>query len=164
MAGAALTTAELMAIIAMLQVQVDALTAAAPVATAAPPAGTAPVVFADMSQMLGANYLIDYSTKRVSAIFEQGCKALNSKTLTNGFAMTPNQTVTLLKPSTVVSLQWAGIRAQGRLPHSPTALDVKSTSSRATVISTRPLSKLRVRDFASLGSLTPRLAQNKTTQ
>jgi hypothetical protein len=43
--------------------------------------------------MLGADGLIDYSTKRGSAIFEQGCKALDDKALTNGFAMTPNQTV-----------------------------------------------------------------------
>jgi hypothetical protein len=43
--------------------------------------------------MLGANDLIDYLKKRGSNIFEQGCKALNNKAFTNGFAMTPNQTV-----------------------------------------------------------------------
>jgi hypothetical protein len=43
--------------------------------------------------MLGTNDLIDYLTKQGSAIFEQGCKALNNKALTDGFAMTPNQTV-----------------------------------------------------------------------
>jgi hypothetical protein len=46
-----------------------------------------------MPQMLGTNDLIDYSTKRGSAIFEQGCKAFNNKALTDGFAMTPNQTI-----------------------------------------------------------------------
>jgi hypothetical protein len=90
MAGATPTDAELMAIIAMLQVQVDALTAAAPVAAAALPAGAAPVVFTDTPQTLVANDLIDYLTKRRSAIFEQGCKALDNKALTNGFAITPN--------------------------------------------------------------------------
>jgi hypothetical protein len=97
MVGAALTNAELMAIIAMLQVQVDAMTATAPVATAAPSAGAAPVVIADTPQMLGINDLINYSTKRGSAIFEQGCKALDKTALTNGFAMTPNQTVIFLE-------------------------------------------------------------------
>jgi hypothetical protein len=86
MAGAAPTNAELMAINATLQAQVDALIAAAPVAAAAPPTGAAPVVFADTPQTLGTNDLINYLTKRGSAIFEQGCKALNNKTLTNGFA------------------------------------------------------------------------------
>ncbi len=65
----------------------------APAATAAPPTGAAPVVFADMLQTLGADDLIDYSTKRGSGIFEQGYKALDDKALTNGFAMTPNQTI-----------------------------------------------------------------------
>jgi hypothetical protein len=59
---------------------------------AAPHAGAAPVVFADTHQLLGANDLIDYSTKRGSAIFEQVCKALDNKALTNGIVMTLNQT------------------------------------------------------------------------
>ncbi len=50
-----------------------------------------------MPQMLGADDLIDYLAKQGSAIFEQGCKALNDKALTNGFAMTPNQTVIFVK-------------------------------------------------------------------
>jgi hypothetical protein len=82
-----------MAIIANLQAQDTALQAAIPAAAAAPPAGAAPVVFADTPQMLGVNDLGDYSMKRGSAIFEQGCKTLNGKALTNGFAMTPNQTI-----------------------------------------------------------------------
>jgi hypothetical protein len=57
------TTAELMAIINMLQVQIVALQNAAPAATAAPSAGAATVVFIDMPQMLGADDLIDYLTK-----------------------------------------------------------------------------------------------------
>jgi hypothetical protein len=97
MASAAPTNAELMAIITTLQAQVTALQNVAPAAAAALPAGTAPVVFADTPQTLGTNDLIDYSTKRGSAIFEQGCKALDNKALTNGFAMTPDQTVIIVE-------------------------------------------------------------------
>jgi hypothetical protein len=53
----------------------------------------ATVVFADMPQTLGANDLIDYLTKRGSTIFKQGCKPLNDRALTDGFAITPNQTI-----------------------------------------------------------------------
>jgi hypothetical protein len=87
------TTAKLMIITAQFQVQIVALQNTAPSAAAASPAGAAPVVFADTPQILGANDLINYLTKRGSSIFEQGCKALDDKALTNGFAMTPNQTV-----------------------------------------------------------------------
>jgi hypothetical protein len=69
------------------------MTAVAPVAATAPPAGAAPVVFTDTPQTLGANDLFDYSMKRRSAILEQGCNALDGKALTNGFAMAPGQTV-----------------------------------------------------------------------
>jgi hypothetical protein len=58
-----------MAIITQLQVQVAALQNAAPDAAAAPLAGTARVVFVDTPQMLGADDLINYLTKRGSAIF-----------------------------------------------------------------------------------------------
>jgi hypothetical protein len=87
------TNAELMGIITQLQAQIVALQNAAPAAAAAPPAGAAPVVFANTPQMLGANDLINYLTKQGSAIFEQGCNALDNKALTDGFAMTPHQTV-----------------------------------------------------------------------
>jgi hypothetical protein len=92
MAAAALTTAKLLAIITQLQVQVNVLQNAASAAATAPPAGAAPVVFANMPQTLGTDDLIDYSTTQGSAIFEQGCKALSSKALTDGFAMTLDQT------------------------------------------------------------------------
>ncbi len=82
-----------MAIITTLQVQIVALQNAAPAAAAAPPAGAATVVFAIMPQILGANDLINYLTKRGSTIFEHGCKPLDDKALTDGFAMTPDQTV-----------------------------------------------------------------------
>ncbi len=93
MAAPAPTTAELMAIINTLQVQIVALQNAAPAAAAAPPAGAATVVIANTPQMLGTNDLINYSTKQGSTIFEQGCKTLDEKALTNGFAMTPDQTI-----------------------------------------------------------------------
>jgi hypothetical protein len=87
------TTAELMAIITTLHAQIIALQNVASAAAAAPPLGTATMVFANTPQMLGANDLINHSTKRGPTIFEQGYKPLNDKALTNGFAMTPHQTV-----------------------------------------------------------------------
>jgi hypothetical protein len=93
MAAFAPTTAELMAIITTLQAQIVALQNAAPAAAAAPTAGTATVVFADTPQTLSADDLIDYSTKQGSAIFEQGYIPLDDKALTDGLAMTPDQTV-----------------------------------------------------------------------
>jgi hypothetical protein len=93
MAAPAPTTAKLMAIITTLQVQIVALQNAVPAADAAPPAGTATMVFADTPQTLGANDLIDYLKKQGSTIFEQGCKPLDDKTLTKGFDMTTNQTI-----------------------------------------------------------------------
>jgi hypothetical protein len=81
----------LMAIINTLQAQIVALQNAAPAAAAAPPAGAATVVFANTPQMLGANDLKVSLTKQGSIVFEQGCKLLNDKALTDGFAMTPNQ-------------------------------------------------------------------------
>jgi hypothetical protein len=41
--------------------------------------------------------LIDYSTKRGAEIYKQGCAPLNDKSLTEGFNMTPNQTVTFVE-------------------------------------------------------------------
>jgi hypothetical protein len=86
-----------MAIITMPQVQIIALQNMAPAAAAAPPAGAALVVFVDRPQTLGVNDLTHYLTKRGSAIFEQGCKALYDKALTDGIAMTPNQTIIFVK-------------------------------------------------------------------
>jgi len=86
------TLANLQALIATLQAQVNTLLAAA-TAAAAP----TPVVFANTPQMLNSNNLIDSSTKRGSSIYEQGCKALEDKALTDRFGMTPNQTVVFVK-------------------------------------------------------------------
>ncbi len=47
--------------------------------------------------MLGADDLIDYSTKRGQLIYNQGCKALDDKALTSGFNMIPNKTVVFVK-------------------------------------------------------------------
>jgi hypothetical protein len=96
MAAAAPTPAKLQALILQLQSQVATLT------LGAAPAGPAPaaVVFADTPQSLYANNLIDYSTKQGSSIYEQGCKTLDDKALTNGFEMTPNQTVVFVESLT----------------------------------------------------------------
>ncbi len=96
MAAAAPSPAKLQALILQLQSQVATLT------LGAAPAGPAPaaVVFADTPQSLYANDLIDYSTKRGSSIYEQGCKTLDDKALTNGFGMTPDQTVVFVESLT----------------------------------------------------------------
>jgi hypothetical protein len=93
MANPAPTIAELQALIQTLQGQVAALQNAAPAATAAPSAATTTVVFADTPQTLGAEDLINYSTKRGSDIYKQGIAPLDNKSLTNVFDMTTNQTV-----------------------------------------------------------------------
>ena len=71
MASNAPTLEELLALVQTLQAQVATLTAAPPPAAAplaaAPPAPT-PVVFADTPNVLEVDDLIDYSTKRGSAI------------------------------------------------------------------------------------------------
>ena len=73
MATAAPTTAELQALILQLQSQVVTLMSGTASAGPAP----ATVVFADTPQSLHADDLIDYSTKRGSSIYEQGCKTLD---------------------------------------------------------------------------------------
>jgi len=90
------TPAELQALILQLQNQVATLT------SGAAPAGPAPaaVVFADTPQSLYANDLIDYSTKRGSSIYEQGCKTLDDKALTDGFGMTSDQMVVFVESLT----------------------------------------------------------------
>jgi hypothetical protein len=91
------TVADLQALIVQLQNQVTALehaaATAAPVAPAATTAATTVVVFADTPQTLGADDLIDYSSKRGSDIYKQGIAPLDDKALTEGFNMTANQTV-----------------------------------------------------------------------
>jgi hypothetical protein len=46
---------------------------------------------------LNANKLLDYLTKRDSSIYEQGCKELGDKVLTNGFGMTTKQTLVFVE-------------------------------------------------------------------
>ena len=96
MAAAALTPAKLQALILQLQSQVATLT------SGATPAGPAPaaIVFADTPQSLYAGDLINYSTKQGSSIYEQGCKTLDDKALTNGLKMTPDQTVVFVESLT----------------------------------------------------------------
>jgi hypothetical protein len=96
MAAAPPTNAELQALILQLQTQVATLmSAAAPAASR-----SATVVFADTPQSLHTEDLINYLTKRGSSIYEQGCKTLDDKALTDGFGMTPNQTVVFIESLT----------------------------------------------------------------
>jgi hypothetical protein len=69
-----------------LQAQVNAL-------RAAPTA----IVFAETPQMMEVDNLIDYLTKRGAEIYKQGCAPLDNKSLTGGFNMTPDQTVTFVE-------------------------------------------------------------------
>ncbi len=80
------TVKELSALIVTLQAQVNAF-------QAAPTA----VVFAETPRTMEVNNLIDYSTKRGAEIYKQGCTPLDNKSLTEGFNMTPNQTVTFVE-------------------------------------------------------------------
>jgi hypothetical protein len=164
MAAPTPTTAELMAIINTLQAQIVALQNMAPAATAAPPAGAATVVFADMPQMLGANDLIDYSTKQGSTIFKQGCNPLDDKALTNGFAMTPNQIIIFVEAfhRRATTMGWN----QGAMQ---ITLFANSAGHQVDIIKvmaklTRPLSNLSVRDSASLGKSIPRPVQRRITR
>jgi hypothetical protein len=96
MVAAAPTPAKLQALILQLQSQVATLTLGATLAGPAPAA----VIFADTPQSLYADDLIDYSMKRGSSIYEQGCKTLDNKALTDGFGMTPNQMVVFVESLT----------------------------------------------------------------
>ena len=162
MAAPAPTIAELMAIITTLQAHIDALQNAAPAAAAAPPAGAATVIFTNTPQMLGANDLIDYLTKQGSTMFKQGCKPLDDKALTDGFAMTPNQTVIFVEAfhHRAATMGW---NHGAILPHLPTALVAKLTSSKVMAKLTRPLSNLHMRGSASLGELIPSHVRSRIT-
>ncbi len=55
------------------------------------------MIFADTPQTLEVENLIDYETKRGTEIYKEGCAPLDDKSLTNGFNMTPDQTVTFIE-------------------------------------------------------------------
>ena len=55
------------------------------------------VVFTNTPQTLEVENLIDYGTKRGAEIYKQGCAPLNDKSLTDGFNMTPDQTVMFIE-------------------------------------------------------------------
>jgi hypothetical protein len=83
MAALAPTVADLQAFIQALQAQTALLQAAL---SAAPVVSSAAVIaFADTPQMLNADDLLDYLTKRGSSIYEQGCKALDDKAHAGSF-------------------------------------------------------------------------------
>jgi hypothetical protein len=93
------SVAELLQLIQTLQGQVQALQATNANANAAAvaPQGTAPVVFADTPSTLSVEDIIDYKTKQGSQIFENGCKALDDKALTDGFNMSMSQSVVFVE-------------------------------------------------------------------
>ena len=55
------------------------------------------VVFAETPQTLEVENLIDYGSKRGAEIYRQGCAPLDDKSLTDGFNMTPDQTITFIE-------------------------------------------------------------------
>ncbi len=118
------------------------------------------MVFADMPQMLGTNDLIDYSTKKGSRIFEQGCKPLDDKAFTNGFAMAPDQTAIFVEAfhRHAITMGWNQGAMQITLFANSAGCQVKVMAK-----STRPLSSLHVRGSASLGESIPRPAQSRIT-
>jgi hypothetical protein len=89
------TTTELQALITALQAQVATLVTATPEGSTVATAAT--VIFAEIPQTLNPDNLLDYSSKRGSSIYEQGCKPLDNKALTNGFGMLPKQTVVFVE-------------------------------------------------------------------
>ncbi len=86
-AVAAPTIEQHSALIVALQQEVNVLRNVAPT----------PVVFAETPQTMEVDNLIDYATKRGAEINKQGCAPLDKKSLTEGFNMTSNQTVTFVK-------------------------------------------------------------------
>jgi hypothetical protein len=107
MAAPAPTVADLQALILMLQAQVANLQAAL---SAAPAAGAAAVIaFADTPQMLNANDLLDYLTKRGSSVYEQGCKALDNKALAGILGMTTDQTGVFVEAAScwAIAIGWS---------------------------------------------------------
>jgi hypothetical protein len=55
------------------------------------------VIFAKTPQTLEVKNLIDYGSKRGAEIYMQGCAPLDDKSLTDGFNMTPDQTITFIE-------------------------------------------------------------------
>jgi hypothetical protein len=88
------TVQELQALITTLQAQVTVLQKVAPATQAAPAAAATQVVFANLPQTLGDDNIIDYSKKLGK---DKRCNALDDKTLTDGFNMTPNKTVVFVE-------------------------------------------------------------------
>jgi hypothetical protein len=96
----------------------------------------------------------NYSTKRGSAIFDQGCKALNSKALIDGFVMTIDQPVIFAKAfhRCTTAMGWNK--------------GIKHTFSNSA---SRPVNIIKSfgqidRGFARLDIAMPNLEPNKTTQ
>ena len=123
MAAPALTVADLQSLILMLQAQVANLQAAIP---AAPATGASAVItFADTPQTLNADDLLDYSTKRDSSIYEQGCKALEDKVLAGSFGMTTDQAVVFVKAVSCRTIAMGWNKAQNKSLPLPTTVELQ---------------------------------------
>jgi len=95
------TVEQLLQLIQTLQAEVQTLRTAATnaptVVAANVPAAPAAVVFADTPSTLGVDDIIDYKSKQGNAIFDNGCKALDDKALTDGFSMSMAQSVVFVE-------------------------------------------------------------------
>ncbi len=110
-------------------------------ATAAPAATTATtsvVVFADTPQTLGAEDLIDYSSKRGSEIYKQGIAPLYDKSLTDGFNMTANQTAVFTEAFLGHATAMGWNKGSKQITTFTNSSGVSVTSSKAMARSMRP--------------------------
>ena len=128
------TMEQLLQLIQTLQAEVQTLQAGAANASNVAPANVqaapAAVVFADTPSTLGVDNIINYKTKQGNAIFENGCKALDDKALTDGFNMcrwpSPSSS---LRPFLARPPSWAGTLVLSRSLPSGTRTTKSSTSS-----------------------------------
>jgi hypothetical protein len=153
------TVAELQALIVTLQAQVSALAAAAPA-----PAATTAVVFADAPQSLNSDDLIDYSTKKGESIYKEGIKALEDKALTEGFGMTPGQTVVFIEALTRRATAMGWMLAPCKSPPTTMLTAKPLMSLNAKAKSMRPPSREVANVSARRGRGTQRVEPSKTTR
>ena len=164
------TVADLQTLILQLQAQVLALkTAAATTAPTVSPATTAAttvVVFADMPQTLGADDLIDYSSKQGSDIYKQGIAPLDNKALTDGFIMTANQTVVFteafLNCATAIGWNKGSKHITTFTNRAGVAVNIIKSYGKIDKATLKTACE-SVRDFARPAGLMPSLARSKTT-
>ena len=153
------TVAELQALILTLQTQVSALKAAASASAA-----TTTVVFANMLQSLNSDNLINYLTKKRESIYKEGSKALKDKALTEGFGMTPGQTMVFIEALTRRATAMGWNTGAMQIPPTTMLKAKPLMSSNATAKLMRPPSREAANVSARRGRQTQRVEPSKTTR